>query len=359
MIRNSLIRVMNGEDLTENEMEKTMADIFDGKVSPAQVGAFVTALRYKDETVDEIVGAARALEARVQNINLSDSLLDLARDDINIESETVIETSDTGKTGTRTFNISTATAFVLAGSGVNVVRHGNRSASMYFGAADVLTRLGVNLDLTVPDIESCVQETGVGFLFTAINSGPMKHVAPVREELGIRTIFNLIGPLANPAGAASHILGVYNPSLTEKMAHVLKQLGAQKAFVAYGKGTYDEVSICGPTHISRLQNGQVESSTIEPEHFGFKTVDQTAIAGGNAQENAEIILAILKGQHGPKRDVVVLNTAAALVAACHDTSMEEGIEKAEASIDSGMARNKLTALIDFTNSRSSFIRKDL
>jgi anthranilate phosphoribosyltransferase len=359
MIRNSLIKVMNGEDLSEGEMEKTMADIFDGKVSPAQVGAFVTALRNKEETVDEIVGAARALVARVPCFNLSNSLLDLARDDINIESETVIETSDSGKTGTRTFNISTATAFVLAGSGVNVVRHGNRSASMYFGAADVLMRLGINLDLTVPDIESCIQKTGVGFLFTTINSGPMKHVAPVREEIGIRTIFNLIGPLANPAGAASHVLGVYKPSLTEKMAHVLKQLGAHKAFVAYGKGTHDEVSICGPTHISRLQNGHVESLVIEPEHFGFKTVEQAAIAGGNAQENAQIILSILKGQRGPKRDVVVLNTAAALAAARHDTSMEKGIEMAEKAIDSGMAREKLTALIDYTNSRSGFVRKDL
>ncbi|RTZ97615.1 MAG: anthranilate phosphoribosyltransferase [Deltaproteobacteria bacterium] len=359
MIRNSLIKVMNGRDLSESEMEKTMADIFDGRVSPAQAGAFVTALRYKEETVDEIVGAARALAARVQCINLSDSLLNLARDDINIESETVIETSDSGKTGTRTFNISTATAFVLAGSGVNVVRHGNRSASMYFGAADVLMNLEINLDLTVPDIENCIQETGVGFLFTTINSGPMKHVAPVREEIGIRTIFNLIGPLANPARSTSHILGVYKSSLTQKMADVLNRLGAQKALVTYGHETHDEVSICGPTDISRLKNGQVESSVIEPEQFGFKTVDPSAIAGGNARENARIIRLVLDGERGPKRDVVLLNAAAALVAARQDISMEEGIAIAAEAIDSGMAKKKLRALVDFTAGQSSFIRKAL
>ena len=357
MIHESLTKVVNGQDLSEIEMETTMADIFNGKVSPAQVGSFVSALRLKEETVDEIAGAARALMARVQPINLSNNLLDLARDDINVESETVLATSDTGKTGTRTFNISTATTFVLAGSGLNVVRHGNRSASIYFGAADVLMRLGIKLDLSVSDIERCIQEIGVGFFFSTITRGPMKHVAPIREEIGIRTIFNLIGPLTNPAGATSHILGVYKPSLTEKMAHVLNRLGAKKAFVAYGEGTSDEVSICGPTHISRLQDGQVESSVIVPEQYGFKTVDQTAIVGGDTQENARIIQTILEGKRGPKRDVVVLNAAAALVAAGPDISMEDGIKQAEEVIDSGVAKEKLTALIDFTSDRSPFVRE--
>ena len=359
MIGESLVRVVNGENLSEHEMEKTMGEVLDGKASPAQVGSFVTALRTKEETVDEIVGAARALETRVQRLNLSNNLLDIGRDDINVESETVLATSDTRKTGTRTFNISTATAFVLASGDVNVVRHGNRSASMYFGAADVLMRLGINLDLSVSDIEKCIGEIGIGFLFTPITSGPMRHVAPIREEIGIRTIFNLIGPLTNPAGASTHVLGVYKPSLTEKMAHVLNRLGAQKAFVVYGEGTRDEVSICGPTHICRLINGEVESSVIEPEAYGFETSDPTAIVGGSAQENAQIIRAILDGDAGPRRNIVVLNAAAGFVATGREESFGEGIKRAEEVIDSGKAREKLGALIDFTAGRSGFVRKEL
>lgn len=359
MIRESLVKVVNGEDLSENEMEKTMGDVFDGKVSQAQVGSFVTALRTKEETVDEIVGAARALVARVQRLNLSNNLLDIGRDDINVESETVLATSDTRKTGTSTFNVSTATAFVLAGGGVNVVRHGNRSASMYFGVADVLMNLGINLDLSVSDIEKCIGEIGIGFLFTPITSGPMRHVALIREEIGIRTIFNLIGPLTNPAGASTHVLGVYKPSLAEKMAHVLNRLGAQKAFVVYGEGTRDEVSICGPTHICRLINDEVEFSVIEPEAYGFETSDPTAIIGGSAQENARIIRAILDGDTGPRRNIVVLNAAAGFVAAGREESLSEGIKRAEEVIDSGKAREKLGALIDFTAGQSGFVRKEL
>lgn len=359
MISESLVKVVNGENLSENEMEKTMGEVLDGKASPAQVGSFVTALRTKEETVDEIVGAARALVARVQRLNFSNNLLDIGRDDINVEGETVLATSDTRKTGTCTFNVSTATAFVLAGGGVNVVRHGNRSAFMYFGAADVLMRLGINLDLSVSDIENCIGEIGIGFLFTPITSGPMRHVAPIREEIGIRTIFNLIGPLANPAGASTHVLGVYKPSLTEKMGHVLNRMGAQKAFVVYGEGTRDEVSICGPTHICQLINGEVESSVIEPEAYGFETSDPTSIVGGNAQENARIILAILDGDTGPRRDIVVLNAAAGFVAAGREESLVEGVKRAEAVIDSRKAREKLGALIDFTTGRSSFVRKEL
>ncbi len=359
MIRDALIQVINGQDLSEREMEKTMKDVFDGKVSPAQVGAFVTALRFKEESVGEIAGAARALEARVKQIHLGRNLLDLARDDINVENETVLATSDVHKTGTRTFNISTATVFVLAGAGMNVMRHGNRSASMYFGAADVLMRLGIQLDLSVPDVERCIRETGMGFLFTAITRGPMKHVAPIREEIGIRTIFNLVGPLVNPAGAASRLLGVYRPALTEKIAHVLDRLGAQKALVVCGEGTRDEVSICGPTHISRLENGQVASTVVTPEQFGFQTVDAEAIVGGDAGENAEIIKNILSGDRGPRRDVVVLNAAVALEAAGRASSMAEGIDRAEEAIDSGSAREKLMALVDFTAGRAAFVRKDL
>jgi len=359
MIRESLEKVINGVDLSAQEMEKTMGDVLDGKVSPSQVGAFVTALRYKEETVDEIVGAARALEARVQPLNLSNNLVDIERDDINVESETVLATSDTRKTGTNTFNVSTATAFVLAGGGVNVVRHGNRSVSMSFGAADVLARLGINLDLTVPDVERCIKEIGIGFLFTPITSGPMRHVAPIREEIGIRTIFNLIGPLTNPAGASTHVLGVYKPSLTEKMARVLDRLGAKKAFVVYGERTRDEVSICGPTHVCRLVNGKTEFSVIDPEAYGFKTSDPAEIAGGNAQENARIIRSILDGDAGPRRNIVVLNAAAGFVAAGKEEGLDEGIQRAEEAIDSGHAREKLNTLIDFTSYQSGFVRKEL
>ncbi|MCP4689808.1 MAG: anthranilate phosphoribosyltransferase [Desulfobacterales bacterium] len=359
MIRETITRVIKGENLTEEEMIETMAAVLDGKVSSSQIGSFVTALRMKGETVDEITGAAKALSARAQKLNSGNHLLNLDRDDIHVEGETILDTSDPGKEGTSTFNISTATTFVVAGSGVRVARHGNQTASMYLGAADVLSSLGVNLDISTSDVERCLQQVGIGFLFTPLSNGPMRHVAPLREEMGIRTIFNLIGPLVNPAGASAYVLGVYEPSLTEKMARVLQNLGAREAFVVYGEDTFDEISICGPTNVSRLKEGEIESFVIEPEGLGLKRAERAAIRGGSARENAEIIKRIIDGETGSRRDVVVLNAAAAFVAAGLDDTLRDGVKRAGEVLDSGKAREKLDALVSFTAECTPFVRKEL
>ena len=359
MIKQAIAKVVRGTNLSEAEMVETMKEVFDGRASSSQIGVFATALRMKGETVDEIAGAARALRSKTKKLSLENHFLNLDREDINVEGETILNTTDTGQEGTSTFNISTATVFVVAGAGIKVVRHGNRAASMYFGAADVLANLGVNLDIPLSDVERCVREVGIGFLFTPLSQGAMRHVADLREEMGIRTIFNLIGPLANPAGASAHVLGVYESSLTEKMAQVLLKLGAGEAFVVYGEGTIDEISICGPTHISRLKNGEVESFVIEPENYGMKRADRESIKGGDARKNAQIINDVLDGETGPKRDVVVLNAAAAFVAAGLDSSLEDGIRRAAGIIDSGTARKKLNQLVEFTSRCRPFIRKEL
>jgi len=359
MIKESITKVIRGENLSEADMEKTMEEVFDGKASSSQIGSFVTALRIKGETVDEITGAARALRSRALKLQLDNHLLNLDRDDINVEGETILNTTDTGKEGTSIFNISTATIFVVAGGGIKVARHGNRAASMYFGAADVLANLGVNLDIPSSDVERCIREVGIGFLFTPLSQGSMRNVARLREEMGIRTIFNLIGPLTNPSGASAHVLGVYESSLTKKMAQVLLNLGARDAFVVYGEVTIDEISICGPTFVSRLKNGEVESFVIEPENYGMKRANRKAIEGGNAKKNAQIINDILDGDKGPKRDVVVLNAAAAFVAAGMDIDLNDGIKRACEIIDSGKARKKLDELVEFSSRCRPFIRKEL
>ena len=363
MIRESIQKVVMGESLSESEMEKTMEEVIVGSAAASQVGAFVTALRMKGETVDEITGAARALRSRVPKLNFRTSesapLLNLDRDDINVEGETILETSNTRENSTSTFNVSTATAFVAAGGGVRIVRHGNRATSMYFGAADVLENLGVNLDISNSDVERCIEEAGIAFLFAPLYHGSMRYVAALREDMGIRTIFNLIGPLANPAGASRYMMGVYDPSLTEKMIQVLIKLGAEEALVVCGEGMFDEISVCGPTKISRLINGHTETHTIQPEEYRFKRADRDDIRGGNARENARIIQNILEGKAGPRRDTVVLNTAAAYVTAGLDSDLKDGVRRAVEVIDSGKAKKKLETLVQFTTQCVPFVRKDL
>jgi len=359
MIRESIINVIRGRNLSETEMEKTMEEVFDGRASSSQIGSFATALRMKGETVEEITGAARALISRAMKLKPDNHLLTLDRDEINIEGETILETTDTGKEDTSIFNISTATIFVIAGGGIKVARHGSRAASIYFGAADVLANLGVNLDISFSDVERCIREVGIGFLFMQLSKGPMRNVARLREEMGIRTIFNLIGPLANPAGALAHVLGVYETSLTEKMAQVLLNLGAREAFVVCGDGTIDEISICGPSNISRLNNGEIQTFVIEPEDYGMKRAGRESIKGGTALKNARIINEVLDGETGPRRDVVLLNAAAAFVAAGLDSRMESGIQRAAGVIDSGNARKKLDELVEFTRRCKPFFRKEL
>ena len=359
MIKKSIAKVVSGEDLTQGEMEETMEEIMTGKATPAQIGSFITALRIKGETVDEITGAAKVMKAKANKIQLNNHLVNIDRDEINVEDETILDTCGTGGDSTNTFNVSTATAFVAAGAGVKVAKHGNRAVSSLCGSADVVKNLGVKLDINHSSVESCIREVGIGFLYAPLFHGAMKYAAGPRQEIGLRTIFNLLGPLTNPAGATAQILGVYSPDLTEKMANVLGRLGTREAFVVCGEGTFDEISICGPTRISHLKDGSVNTFNMTPEEYGFKRATPEAIKGGNARENARIIRAILDGEKGAKRDMVLLNAAAAFVAAGLDGDFNGGIERARDSIDSGHARKKLDALVSFTQQCGAFVRKML
>ena len=359
MIKEAIAKVVSGENLTEVEMEKTMDEIMSGTATPAQIGAFVTALRVKGETVDEITGAARAMRAKANKIFLKNHLINIDRDEINVEEETILDTCGTGGDGTSTFNVSTSCAFVAAGAGVSVAKHGNRAVSSLCGSADVIENLGVKLDITSSDVERCIKEVGIGFLYAPIFHGAMRYAAGPRQEIGIRTIFNLLGPLTNPAGASAQVLGVYDLTLTEKIARVLKRLGTREAFVVCGEGTLDEISICGPTRISHLKNGEVRTFDLTPEEVGLKRAVPETIKGGNAHENAQIIREILNGQQGPKRDIVLLNAAAAFMAVGLDSDFKEGIERAKTSIDSGQAKEKLKQLVAFTQECKPFVRTEL
>jgi anthranilate phosphoribosyltransferase len=334
MITEAIQKIVTGIDLTETEMETAMSAVIDGKVPNSQVAAFVTALRMKGETIEEITGAARAIGSRVVNLQLNNHLINLDRDDIN-------------------------TAFVLAGGGLRIARHGIRSENHYFGSADVLAELGVKLDISSSDVEGCIRKVGIGFLFIPFLHGPMRNVAHIRKEIGIRTIFNLVSPLLNPAGATAHVLGVYEPALTEKLARALKNLGASKAFVFFGEETFDEISICGSTRISRLENGEITTLMIKPEDYGFERVGQDALKGGNASDNARIINKVLGGEKGACRDIVLLNAAAGFVVSGLDSSTEKGIKRAAEVIDSGKAKQKLEALVQYTQRCEPFVRKDL
>jgi anthranilate phosphoribosyltransferase len=359
MIKQLITKVVRGEDLTEDEMADAMDEIMTGAATAAQIGAFITALRLKGETVDEITGAARTMRAKATKININNHAVNIDRDEINIEDETILDIVGTGGDGTRTFNVSTTTAFVAAGGGIKVAKHGNRAVSSLCGSADVLESLNVNLDLTSTDVENCINQIGIGFLYAPLFHGAMKYAAGPRREIGIRSIFNLLGPVTNPAGASAQVLGVYEAGLTDTIALVLKRLGTREAFVVCGEGTYDEISICGPTQVSHLKDGEVRTFQITPEEYGLKRADCEDIVGGDAAENANITRSILEGDKGPRRDMVLLNAAAAFVASgiCGDIS--DGLQVAAEAIDSGQARQKLDDLIDFTRQCRPYIRKAL
>jgi anthranilate phosphoribosyltransferase len=348
MIREMIAKVVKGNDLTDLETEQVMEEIMTGEATPAQIGAFVTALRIKGETIDEITGAARVMRAKATRIQLNNHLVNIDRDEINIETETILDTCGTGGDGTRTFNVSTTTAFVAAGAGVRVAKHGNRAVSSQCGSADVLQSLGVNLDLNASDVERCIREVGIGFLYAPLFHGAMKHAAGPRREIGIRTLFNLLGPLTNPAGATAQVLGVYDPALTEKMAHVLNRLGTKEAFVVCGEGTFDELSICGSTRISHLKDGRVKTFDVTPEDYGLRRATPQEIEGGNARRNAQIVRQVLEGKRGPKRDMVLLNAAAAFVVTGLDQDMKAGMARAAHVVDAGLALDKLDRLVAFT-----------
>ena len=359
MIKEAIGKVVTGDNLTEGEMHEAMDEIISGTATSAQIAAFITALRLKGETVNEITGAAKAMREKATKMNLSNHLVNVDRDEINVEDETILDTCGTGGDGTHTFNVSTATALVAAGGGVRVAKHGNRAVSSLCGSSDVLENLGVNLDITASDVERCIREVGIGFLYAPLFHSAMRHAVRTRQEIGIRTIFNLLGPLTNPAGASAQVLGVYAPQLTEKMALVLNRLQTREAFVVCGEGTFDEISVCGPTRVSHLKEGDVRSFDMTPEEFGFTRAPLEAIRGGNVRENAQIILDIVDGEKGPKRDMVILNSAAAFVAAGLDHHFKGGIERAKDAIDSGRARQKLDLLVDFTQQCRTFSMNDL
>ena len=338
------------EDLSEQEAAAAMTEIMEGRATEAQIAAFLMGLRLKGETVSEITGCARAMWAKALRIEINKEMIDLDRDDITFDRETIIDTCGTGGDGTNTFNVSTATALVVAGGGCLVAKHGNRSVSSRCGSADVVRSLGVNIDITPERVKSCVERVGIGFFYAPLYHSAMKYALPVRTQMGIRTIFNLLGPLTNPAGANVQVLGVYDANLTEKIANVLLNLGSRSALVVFGEGSFDEISIVGTTFVSQVKDGRVVSYRIQPEDFKMQRASLPDIRGGTAEENAGIILSILKGKEGAPRDMVVLNAGAAFMASGKTDGWQEGIAYAVEVIESGRALAKLNSLVEFTNS---------
>jgi anthranilate phosphoribosyltransferase len=350
MIKEAIARVVERGDLSESEMVEVMSEIMGGEATPAQIGAFITALRMKGETVAEITGAARVMRDRATPIRVG-AVLDLDRDDINLDRETILDVVGTGGDGTNTFNISTTVAFVVAACGVRVAKHGNRSVSSACGSADVLEALGVNLDVTPEVVERCINQIGIGFLFAPALHGAMKHAIGPRKEIGIRTIFNILGPLTNPAKADCQVMGVYRENLVEKLALVLQNLGCRKGYVVCGSDGMDEITLTGPTCVAAVTPGGVSVGQITPEEFGLQRCPISALRGGDARGNAVTVRAILAGEPGAKRDVVLLNAAFALLAAGAADTVAAGIATAAAAIDSGAALDKLEQLVAMTQNQ--------
>ena len=349
MIKKAIAKVVERIDLTEAEMIEVMDQIMSGGATPAQIAAFITALRMKGETVEEITGAARVMRDRATPIRVGKGVLDIDRDDINIDQETILDVVGTGGDGAHTFNISTTVAFVVASCGVKVAKHGNRAVSSACGSADVLESLGVNLDVTPETVEHAIAKIGIGFLFAPALHGAMKHAIGPRKEIGIRTIFNILGPLTNPAGADCQVLGVYREELVEPLARVLHKLGCRRGFVVHGMDGMDEITLTRETRLAEVTREGVSVRTITPEEFGFAFCPPGELRGGDAAGNARIVRGILEGAKGPRRDVVLLNAAYGLVAAGKAVDPAEGVRIAAEAIDSGRALAKLEELITLTN----------
>jgi anthranilate phosphoribosyltransferase len=333
MIQAAVARLIERHDLTRAEMAEVMDEIADGGATPAQVGAFLAALRVKGETVDEIAGAAQVMRARV--------------DRVRVDREVFVDTCGTGGDGRNTFNISTTAAFVVAGAGVTVAKHGNRAVSSRAGSADVLAALGVDVDAPKEVVERAIAQVGIGFLFAPRLHPAFKAVAGIRRELGVRTVFNLLGPLANPAGARHQVMGVYEPRWVPIIGGVLAALGAAHAFVVHGEGL-DEIAVTGMTHVCEVKAGTVERYAMVPEDIGLRRHPETEIAGGDADRNARILRDVLSGQQGAPRDAAVANAAAALVCAGAAADLRAGVRLAEESVDRGAAAEKLSRLVAVT-----------
>lgn len=356
MIREAIGKVALKRDLTGSEMEEVMKEIAMGAASGEQIASFITALRMKGETPEETTAAARVLKDKILNMHAGSDVVCLDREEITVERETILSTATGLAEGTNIFNISTATALVAVGGGLKVAKCVRRSASPLCGCADVIDALGINLDMTPTQLERCLKEVGICFLYESLFRNGLQHITAIREKVGIRTIFNLLDPLINPARAETQVLGVYDPGLTETMAKVLKNLGVKKALVVYGEDTLDEISITGKTKVTELKDGEIGTHYIQPEDFGMKRRKMDEIKGGTKKQNAEVIIEILKGCQGARRDITILNAAAAFVAAGEVKDFNGGIELANQSIDSGKALNRLERLVEFTHAQHQFSR---
>jgi len=335
MIKEAISKIVESVDLEEAEAEAVMREIMEGKATPSQIAAYITALRMKGETAEEITGSARVMRELSARVRVNDP--------------NVVDTCGTGGDQMKTFNISTTVAFVLAGAGITVAKHGNRSVSSICGSADVLKGLGVAIDISPERVEHCINEIGIGFLFAPLFHGAMKHAVVPRQETGIRTIFNILGPLTNPARASIQVLGVFAPELTDLMAQVLMNLGSRHCFIVHGLDGLDEVTTTGKSRISEGKGGRVASYTLEPKDFGLANGKIKDLVGGNVETNAAILLSILRGEKGAKRNVVLMNAAPALVAVGQAKTLQEGFQLAGESIDSGRAMDKLEALKEMSH----------
>jgi len=353
MIRDAIHRLANhSQSLGRSEAREVMAQVLAGKCTDAQIAALLVALRMKGETVEEIVGFAEAIRTAAAPLPITraeDAIAVTGTGRDALEEESLVDTSGTGGDASGTFNISTATAFVVAGCGVRVAKHGNRSISSRCGSADVVEALGVNIQLPPERAAQCLWEVGICFLYAPNLHPAMKQVQGVRRELRMRTMFNLLGPLTNPARASGQVVGVYSLDLVEKLAEALSMLGLRRALVVHGLDGLDEITITGTTRIAEARDGTVRSYEVEPEEFGIGRASLLDISGGDEVENAAIIHAVLGGEKSPRRDVVLLNAAAALVAAGRAEHIAQAVPLAAASIDSGAAARKLDALVSFSS----------
>lgn len=327
--------VTEGQNLSSEQMQQAMRLIMTGQASDAQIGGFLIGLRMKGETVDEIAAAASVMRELASGVEVS--------------GEHVVDIVGTGGDGSNTFNISTASTFVVAAAGGTVAKHGNRSVSSKSGAADLLEAAGVKLELSPEQVAQCIGEVGVGFMFAPMHHSAMKHAIGPRKEMGVRTVFNILGPLTNPAGAPNQLLGVYSEALVEPLAQVLQKLGSNHVLVVRSDDGMDEISIGAPTRVAELKNGTIDTFTIQPEDFGLERTDISALAVENAQQSLEVVNSVLAGKPGPARDIVLLNAGAAIYAADLVDTLAAGVKRAAEVIDSGEAMKKLEALVAVSN----------
>lgn len=336
MIKEAIEKAVRKIDLREAEMMAAMEEIMEGNATPAQIAALITALRMKGETVEEVTGAARIMRQKATRVNAC--------------ATTIVDTCGTGGDSLNTFNISTTAAFVVAAAGIVVAKHGNRAVSSACGSADVLEALGVNISAGQEIVEECVQQIGIGFLFAPKLHGAMKYAIGPRREISIRTIFNMLGPLTNPAGATAQLLGVYDPKLTEMFADVLKNMGTKRAFVVHGLDGLDEVTLSCETRVAELKDGIIKTYNINPVEYFGQTYSLETIRGGDPTTNAQIVRDVLSGRNGARRNIVLINAALAIIAGEKAADIKEGIKLASDCIDSGAAIKKMQALIEISNS---------